>query len=79
MESMAQEEGARSGHAPDPQGPAVVLWHEDAHRRGQPHGSGAQRGGDGGQRARQTPTARSAGRGVRKGTAGKCGGGCARA
>lgn len=30
-------QGPRSGHAPDAQGPPVVLWDEIAHRRGQPH------------------------------------------
>lgn len=45
------------GHAPDPQGSAVVFRHDAAHRRGQPHGAGAPRGGDRSQQARQAPAA----------------------
>jgi hypothetical protein len=55
-----RRQGARPRYAPDPQRPAMVFRHEAAHWRGQPKRAGAQRRGDGGQRARQTPTARSA-------------------
>jgi IS5 family transposase len=52
-----RREETRPGDAPDPQGPAAVLRHEAAHRRGQQVGVGWQRGGYRGQRARQAPTA----------------------
>ncbi len=43
-------------------GQQVVLRYEVAHRRGQPERAGAQRRGDGSQRARQAPAARPAAR-----------------
>ena len=43
-------------------GPAVVLRHEDAHRRRQPHGAGSERRDHRSQCARQAPAARSAAR-----------------
>ena len=46
------DKAARPGHAPDQEGPAVVLRHEGAHRRGQRAQSDPLGGGHRGQRGR---------------------------